>query len=269
MSAENYWGLTAPPFASGKFFLSSSIHEVDARLNYLVERRDRLGVLVGDAGMGKTMVWQRLARMWRRRHEVAVTLNLVGLSDLEFAAQLALGLGAVSREYPPSSPTVVWREISDRLQVNAAQELRTILLFDDVHLATFQVQTAILRLLHGGLGGHYHPIILLSSDTVYFSRWAGPFLAQCPLRVDLEPWNLQDTQTFVRTALRHAGRERPIFEAHAIQLLHQLSSGCPRRIVRLADLSLMAGAADQATAIDAATVAAVYQELEVHPAQAA
>ena len=85
---------------------------------------------------------------------------------MEFAAQLALGLGAVAREYPPTSPAAAWREIADRLQVNAAQELRTILVLDDVHLASYEVHTAILRLLHGGFGGQAHPTIILSSDAV-------------------------------------------------------------------------------------------------------
>jgi type II secretory pathway predicted ATPase ExeA len=58
-----------------------------------------------------------------------------------------------------------------------------------------------------------------------------------------------------------AGRFDPVFEDDALEALHELSAGVPRRVVRLANLALLAGAAAEMDLIDVTTVHAAHDEL--------
>ncbi len=83
------------------------------------------------------------------------------------------------------------------------------------------------------------------------------------LRVDLMPWNANDTQHYLEHGLARAGRHEPTFTPEAIALLAELSQGVPRNVVQLADLSLIAAAGQELSAVDAHTIQAVYHELGV------
>jgi general secretion pathway protein A len=61
--------------------------------------------------------------------------------------------------------------------------------------------------------------------------------------------------------LEAAGAQRAIFEDDALDALHQLSRGIPRRINRLADLALLIGFAEERETIAASQVEAVSEEL--------
>ena len=83
------------------------------------------------------------------------------------------------------------------------------------------------------------------------------------LRIDLEPWQRADTEQYVKTLLSQAGRQSPVFAQPAVDRLHELAHGIPRRVSQLADLALLAGAGQNLEQIDAGVVEEVYQELGV------
>ena len=61
---------------------------------------------------------------------------------------------------------------------------------------------------------------------------------------------MEDTVGYVQTALVDAGRFEPLFDERALARLHELSEGVPRRVARLADGALLAGAAAGLEMID-------------------
>jgi type II secretory pathway predicted ATPase ExeA len=78
------------------------------------------------------------------------------------------------------------------------------------------------------------------------------------LRVDLEPWDAEDTTGFLQLALVAAGAGRPIFDEAALAEIHRLSGGVPRLVNRLADYALVAGSSAGLELIDEETVATAY-----------
>ena len=66
-----------------------------------------------------------------------------------------------------------------------------------------------------------------------------------------------------RYRLSAAGASRPIFDTQALDALHELSHGIPRRINRLADLALLVGFADELPAVTRAQIEAVSDELSL------
>ena len=61
--------------------------------------------------------------------------------------------------------------------------------------------------------------------------------------------------------LQQVGGRREIFDDDAIERLHVLAAGVPRRINRLADLALLVGFADELSSIDVEQIESVSRQL--------
>jgi type II secretory pathway predicted ATPase ExeA len=81
------------------------------------------------------------------------------------------------------------------------------------------------------------------------------------LRIEVEPWQPTDTAEYLHESLSRTGKQSPVFSESAVDRLHELAHGIPRRTAQLADLTLMAAAGQDLTEIDATTVETVCQEL--------
>jgi general secretion pathway protein A len=77
----------------------------------------------------------------------------------------------------------------------------------------------------------------------------------------LRPFQLEETISYITHRLTAAGSQDPIFAAGALEQIHQLTCGIPRRINRLCDLCLLIGYADALTAVEAEQVLSVSEEL--------
>ena len=66
-----HWGLNASPFSGtgGRktFFESDAQAEAIARIDYLINNNRRLGLLLGDEGLGKSTILNHVRRQLRRR----------------------------------------------------------------------------------------------------------------------------------------------------------------------------------------------------------
>lgn len=260
-----YWGFQQPPFNVGNeglgYFKNPSQVEALARLTFLVEDQQRLGVLVGRNGIGKSALLAAFARRQRMSGHQASLMSLLGMQYDEFILTLAANLGETP--LPGTTVGILWRRIQDRLTVNCYQQLPTVLLFDDVDEAEQDVITAIVRLVHWKPAAESRITIVVAchEDRV---ELIGPRLIDlCELRIELGPWELEDTAQFVREVCQHAGRDEPVFDPAAIVRLHDISGGVPRRIRQIGELALLAGAGAQLAAIDAETIVDVVSELSV------
>ena len=105
--------------------------------------------------------------------------------------------------------------------------------------------------------------IVLAGAPERISLLGDPLLERAELRIDVAPWAPDDTENYLKASLARAGRQAPVFVEPAIERLHQLAQGIPRRITQLADLALLAGAGRELDHIDAETIESVYRELGV------
>jgi general secretion pathway protein A len=72
---------------------------------------------------------------------------------------------------------------------------------------------------------------------------------------------LEETISYVHHRLQATGASREIFDVSALEAVHNLSLGVPRRINRLCDLALLIGFAEERTTITHQQIEAVSQEL--------
>jgi general secretion pathway protein A len=258
-----HWGLSRWPFVSvptaEQFYPTPGDNEALARIEYLVDARRRLGALLGEVGVGKSLVLQVAARQLARQGHEVVLVDSLGVSTRELLWQIASGLGCGPRE--DADVQRLWRQITDRVAENRLQQVGTVLLVDDAGRVGPDAMTQIVRLARLEATPAAQWTIVLAAEPSQAMRWNETLRELVDLRIDLMPWGPADTIGFVQTALVDAGRFEPLFDDDALALLHELSGGVPRRLIRLADFALLAGAAAGAEKIDRATVAAAHEEL--------
>lgn len=260
---QSHWGLRETPFRTPgdpRFFYESPTHEEAlARLEFLVDQRRRLGLLLGGDGSGKSLVFQVFAQAMRRAGRPTACLSLLGVDPAEFLWQLA-----VEFELNPPRGLALgayWRRVTDRLTEYAYQKWTAVVLLDDVDRAAPEVIVQINRLARLAPSGDLRLTIALSGRREEIGRVGESLLELADLRIDLDPWRPGDTQRYLTNSLALAGRDKAVFDPPAIAKIHQLSRGVPRRISQLADLALLAGAGRRQDHVDSATVESVYREL--------
>jgi general secretion pathway protein A len=260
-----HWGLRESPFRGSldpRYYFNSPSHdEALARLQFVVENQRRLAVMVSPSGSGKSLLLEVFARQLRRAGSQAIHLQLLGIDGHEFLWQLTRQLGADLD--PEASISRIWRSLTDRLSVNRYQHINTVLLLDDVDEANRDVLTSITRLVTWEPQPESRLAIVLAAREGCLERLDRRLLELCELRIDILPWEYEDTAEYLKSALEKAGRTDPTFDQQAMARLHELTRGVPRRVRQLAELALLAGAGQGLKLIDQQTIETVNQELLV------
>ncbi len=260
---QSHWGFERTPFRTQldpQFFYHSPTHEEAlARLHFLVEQWRRLGLLIGAHGSGKSLLLEVFAEELRRGGQPVAKLNLLGVDGPELPRLLAeqFDLNPGSGLAGPS----LWRLVTDRIAEYRYEQLGAVVLLDDADQATRQVLAQVARLAHLDPSPDSKLTIVLAGRPEQIGRLGDWLLELAELRIDIAPWESGDTEDYLKQTLSRAGREEPLFDGPAVERLHELSQGIPRRINQLADLALLAGAGRDLQQIDADTIESVYEEL--------
>lgn len=262
---QSHWGLQESPFLgqrNPRFFYQSPTHEEAlARLHFLVEERRRLGLLVGAAGCGKSLLLEVFAEQLREMACPTASVSLVGIGPCELLSLLAscFDLNLASN----LSQGALWRAVCDRLAEYRFQQTATAILLDDADEADSRTLDQVLRLVQHENSPEARLTLVLAGRPERLGRIGSRLLELAELRIDVAEFEQSDTADFVRHSLAEAGREAEIFDPAALERLHALAHGVPRRVSQLADLALLAGAGENLPSIDAGMVDSVYHELGV------
>jgi type II secretory pathway predicted ATPase ExeA len=260
---QAHWGLQESPFRGRldpKFFYQSPTHEEAlARLHFLSDQQRRLGLLVGPAGSGKSMLLEVFAQQLQRTGRPVAKLSLLGVEPAEMLWLLAAGWGLSLN--PTQSLAALWRAVTDRLTEFRYQRLAAMALLDDADQADPQVLQHVTRLARFDPSPETRLTLVLAGHNERIAKLGEPLRELVDLRIEVEPWEAADTKEFLDERLAQAGGRSPVFADEAVARLHELSHGIPRRVSRLADLALLAGAGQDLQQIDAGVVEEVYQEL--------
>lgn len=260
----HHWGLVDIPFRSTidrRWFYEGPTHEEAlARLLFLVEQRRRCGLLIGQAGTGKSMLLSVLKRAVHLARSRFVEIDLAGKNSTELVWELAAGLRLDPRD--SDSQLKLWRKIEDDLLGGSMSQRQTVLVFDHMDQAVDDCENVITRLGH--LNCRTKPwitmIVSLRSDV---STGCGANLTEMvDLSVDVAPLSRDECRDYVISLLGRAGRSTPLFSSTALARIFELSGGVPRQINRICDLSLLAALSTSADAISAEIVSSVADDLK-------
>lgn len=221
---------------------------------------------MGVSGTGKTTLLKSMLAGHPEFHP-AVQIIFPLLSPAEMLRMIAGELN------PPSDSAGIDRMHNDQLLRNIQHTLkshaqdgrRPMICFDDAHQLSDQVLHGVvqplLNLSDTGEAGSF--AVLLAGQPLLLSRLRKhPQISdRIGVMATLNGFDLNETITYIQTAMRSAGCDRPVFTRHAMIRLFELSGGNPRRINRLCDIALLVGFAEQLDQITAGELDAVGQEL--------
>ncbi|MFV2067517.1 MAG: AAA family ATPase [Pirellulales bacterium] len=227
--------LFADHFLPGAFYCGTPQREAVARMEHLIDRRHRLGLIAGPAGSGKSWILESLHVEFVRRGAAVAHVSAIGSDPREFLWQLNAQLG--TRPPYDDSPFRLWRRLTDRLSENRTIEQSTILLLDDIDRGQGNLQTLIVRIVAHDACRGAGPAVIVSATRDGRDRLASNLTRLVELHICLEPWTRHEIGDYVEKNLAQAVGPPVAMEAAAVTRLHQLSRGVPRRARRLAALA--------------------------------
>ncbi|MDZ4820422.1 MAG: AAA family ATPase [Planctomycetota bacterium] len=268
---ESYWQLADRPFenhSDSRFYYPAESHQgALLKLRYAIENRRGAAVLAGVSGSGKTLLADVLHRQVSATCPVFVRLVFPRMSTAELLAFLTAELsGDVSLPMIRTVPSIDHsvRRLQEILSNLAMQSRHAIIVIDEAHLIQ-DVQTleTLRLLLNFDINGTLPFTLLLVGQTGLLRTLERmpDFEERIGVKCLLRPLTCEETSAYVSARLNAASAQREIFDGGAIETLHLLSHGLPRRINRLCDLALLVGYAEEREIITADLIEAVAEEL--------
>jgi type II secretory pathway predicted ATPase ExeA len=214
------------------------LKECLARLEY-IKRRGGILLLTGDPGVGKTLALRHYVQNLNENlFKIYYTpLSTLSRSDILYHLNRMLGLT------PRMSKSALYTQIQKNLLDSKEQLGKTILLaIDEAHL----LQTGPLeelRLLTNFKMDSYDPFILVlsgQSDLRRVMEFAvmEPFNQRIAMRYHMPGLNLDQSKHYVTHHLKLAGAKEPILDEKALEAVHEVSFGIPRKIGAVTEQAL-------------------------------
>lgn len=244
--------------ANGRYYLGPTHEEAFSRLLFLWEQQRRLGLLMGPTGSGKTSLLRHFARHVQRCGTPAAMLSLIGLEPGEALARIAADF---AMSLSPTAPLPrIWHAIEDRLAEFAYEQASVVILCDDADQASPLVIEHVQRLVVSATAG-YKMTVVLSGRLEHIGRVGRRLLDSADLRIDLPPWSRDETAAMVSELLSSEPNAYPQFSPEAVNRLHALSRGLPRRVCHLADMALVVARGRGQSEIGPELIDVVHDEL--------
>lgn len=265
---EAYWQLAAKPFESTldpHFYYPSEAHQgALLKLRYAIENHRQAAVLAGASGTGKTLLIHLLARNLPPGCGPLVHLVFPQMSPGELVAYAADELGAGPDASGRSGIEADVQRLRHALAEYAQRGGHPVVVVDEAHLLSGTPLLETLRLLTNFEidGRPALTLVLVGQPTLLAALDRLPALEErLGVKSLLRPLSADEHFAYVGHRLSAAGAARHIFDPGALEAVHQLADGIPRRINRLCDLALLVAFAEEQSSITAAQIEALAGEL--------
>ncbi len=242
---EAFWGLDERPFENSpdpKYLFPAAEHKQAIQLlGYAVRAQKGGALLTGDYGCGKTLLIRVLVQELERDGVHTAVIGYPKLTGVELLREVLYQLG---NEVRSNSRLKLSRAVGRILHQNVSAGKHTALIVDEAQMIEKKSILEELRLLlNYQLNDRFLLTLLLVGQPELRQRVAElPQLEQrLAVKAHLHTFDLVDTAKYFAYRLGVAGASRPIFTRDAVEAVHNRSSGCPRLINNLGDLSLWKG----------------------------
>ncbi|MEM8733086.1 MAG: AAA family ATPase [Planctomycetota bacterium] len=268
---ETHWNLNARPFenrAQDAFYYPAETHQAAVlKLRYAIENRRACAMLCGPSGIGKSLLVEAIDRQLSPEftpfcHVVFPTLNS------EQLIRYVVDYVCPESGDPRSETANDLVRFESFLHENMEKGRHAVVVIDEAHLLENANLLEPLRLLLN-IGATQSPgeaawtLVLVGQPTLLSQVERNLALDErLSVKCMLNRFLPDETASYIQHRLIAAGAtaER-IFNAEAIERIHQVTEGVPRRINRLCDLALMVGFAEDQDSISAEIIDNVHNDL--------
>lgn len=261
MTYWRYWKLNASPFTnelSQPLYRGATVEEALARIEFLISNRRQVASLLGVSGVGKSTLLHYCASNPPISPDVpclqVVRTSIFGLREGDLLSELSMRLCGNRRT---NDPRVAWQMLRDYFRAASSEGVHTALLIDDTESASAAGEADLIRLL----SVPFPLTVIFAVETQMASAVSRTLFDRCELQIELPGWDYTQTAEFLGWTAQRLGRQEPIFTDTAVSRIQELSQGIARRVIQMADLSLVAGAVQQMQYIDDDCVEQVAFEL--------
>ncbi len=265
---QRFFGMERKPFGVSPRLSSycpiPDQEEAIAALRYVVLQGAGIGLVLGDAGVGKTTVCLRLTELLDPTYAIAciTQTNFATVKAFYQAIHYDLGL-----PYFGMDEQELRLSFSDFALSRLAAGGKTVLIVDESQNLTDRILEEIRLMADAEAQDKGLIQVILAARPSLKQRLADPFFGSLRQRIaitiQLQPLSLLDTIGYVRGQIRAAGGdpERVITE-DAIERVHELSGGVPRVINRICDHAFLIAFASERQVVDRDTIEAAWMELQ-------
>jgi general secretion pathway protein A len=266
---EQFFGLHERPFeltSNPRFLVMTDGHrEALSNLEYAIESRKGVTLLLGEAGLGKTTVIRAaVAQQTSRVH--CVHLHNPALTRNEFVEMLAarFELSDDARR----SKAALLLEMESLLQKRHEAQETTVLILDEAQSLSTELLEEIRLLANIETNDEKLLTLVIAGQPELGSKLDDPSLRQLKqrvaLRCELRPLTLHETFVYLAGRIRAAGGVTSrTFTREAAMLLHQAAAGIPRTINVLADNALLAAFAREQSPVTSETVMEIVRDFRI------
>ena len=259
-----YWKLNSRPFDNStapRFYYPSETHQATLlKLRYAVENRRGAALMAGASGLGKTLLVQSLFDELSDEYRPFVHVKFPQMPPAQLVSFLVDELtGEVSLD---TAIDYNLRRIEDALAKNVDDGAHALVVIDEAHLLPDVGAMETVRLLLNFEPGW--TLLLVAQPALLPALERMPQLEErFGVKCLLRRFTVDESVSYIHHRMIAAGAAdiEAVFEPSALEMIHQLSDGIPRRINRLCDLSLLIGFAEEQPRITPQQIDAVAEEL--------
>ena len=268
---EDLFHLDKRPFQASpnpeRFFPASSIESARQTLSRGIDRDEGPGLLIGGAGLGKSLICQVLMRQYRDRLKVLLIDSARITTPRALLQNLLYELGQSYRERDEAELRL---ELVDHLQKQSSSPKGLLLLIDEAHALPLRLLEELRMLTNLVQEGSSQIRLVLAGAALLEERFASPrlesFAQRIAARCYLHPMNREETESYVQSQIALCGgKVESIFSHDALQAIYVASDGVPRLVNQICDHALVMAAADDRKIIDTAGIEEAWADLQQLP----
>jgi type II secretory pathway predicted ATPase ExeA len=268
---EEFFGLSEGPFSLTSnpryLFLTAGHREALSTLEYGINRRTGITVLIGEAGTGKTTLIKATLTPREGRRMRSAYLNNPMLTRAEFLEFLAreFQLGADAG----TSKTSLLHELERVLLQHQQGGVIPALIIDEAQSLPHELLEEVRLLANIETASEKLLPIVLAGQPELAEKLNEPSLRQLKqrvgLRCQLRPLTLSETAAYIMARVRVAGGDATkLFTREAVALIHERSQGIPRTISVICHNTLISGFALNRSPVGVDVVEEVCRDFALH-----
>ncbi|MCK4642577.1 AAA family ATPase [bacterium] len=237
MNVEEFFNLKEHPFKTTvdeRYYFSSMQHtNAFDKIKYLIDTMGGLSVLIGGAGMGKSMLARRLImNLNPDQYEFGLIIVIhTEIPGVWLLRQIAKLMGVENADEKDPIGTI--SKLYARLTELHSQGKKPVILIDEANMLTKKDQMEELRgLTNLEINGQKMiNIVLLGIPELEDSLRLDPALAQrVTVKITLGPMQQGEIRNYIEHRIKFAGGSPDMFDPDAYNIIYNITKGIPRLI---------------------------------------